>query len=645
MTVRALDPSAESAQITITINVTDVDERPVLSEKGLAALGDGNILYQENGTGVVGQYTATGPNANRVSWRLTGLDAADFSISSAGQLTFRSTPNFESPADSDRDNIYEITVKARSGSIQDEVGVIVEVINVDEAGEVTLSQTRGTVGSLITATLTDPDGDIANIDWEWERSRDGNVGWNGIPGAISNSYTSEAEDAGYYLRAVAYYSDGEGAGKSASGRTSATVLTDDDGVVTLSAERLSVGDSVTARLTDPDGNIRNVTWQWASSENRTSGWTDIPGATSSTYTAEAADVGSFLRATANYDDGDGLGKVADTVTTVAVAEDDDGEVTLSQPNPTVGETVTATLTDPDGRVTRASWQWASSTTGTGSWTNISGATSATYTVAAGDLNRYLRATVLYDDAAGPGKSAEAVTAAAVTEDDDGSVTLSPASPSDGDRVTATLSDPDGGVTGAAWQWAWSSNGTSNWTDIPGATSATYTPVTADVGSYLRATVTYTDAVGPGKSAEAVTAAAVTADDDGSVTLSNTTPTDGETVTATLNDPDGRVSGVTWQWAISTDRTTWTVILNATSSSYTATTANVGSYLRASVSYTDPVGPGKSANAVTAAAVAPDDDGTVTLSTRAPEVGSAITASLSDPDGRGHGRKLAVGEVG
>ena len=41
-----------------------------------------------------------------------------------------------------------------------------------------------------------------------------------------------------------------------------------------------------------------------------------------------------------------------------------------------------------------------------------------------------------------------ITSAAVMEDDDGSVTLTPASPEVGDTVTATLSDPDGGVMGA-----------------------------------------------------------------------------------------------------------------------------------------------------------------------------------------------------
>ena len=168
---------------------------------------------------------------------------------------------------------------------------------------------------------------------------------------------------------------------------------------------------------------------------------------------------------------------------------------------------------------------------------------ATYTpVVSDDLGSYLQATVIYDDAAGAGKSAEAVTAAAVTEDDDGSVTLSPTGPSVGDQVTARLTDPDGGVTGVTWTWASSPNGLSGWRDILNATSATYTPVTTDVGRYLRATATYTDAVGPGKSAEAVTSAAITADDDGSVTLSPTGLSDGDRVTANSDGPRWRGHG-------------------------------------------------------------------------------------------------------
>ena len=633
VTVKAVDPSGVSGTISVTINVTDVDETPTLTRKGLVAVGRGSVSYPENSRNTVAEYSALGPNAGSVSWRLTGRDASDFSMNSRGALTFRSTPNYEAPADSDRNNTYELTITARSGREQDEFNVTVDVYNVDEEGEVRLSPTRGDIGTRITATLTDRDGTPTSISWEWARSADGMTGWTPVPGTNSDRYILDSDDRGFYVQATAYYTDPEGGGKSASAITTAAVQEDDDGRVTLSETRPAVGDRIRATLTDPDGSITNTRWQWAYSSDGQSGWSDINGATSETYTVTTGDTRKFLRATVNYDDGDGADKDAEAVTSVAVGVDDDGSVSLSPSSPTVEETVTATLTDPDGGVTGASWQWASSSTGTSNWSYITGANSRTYTVVTGDLGNYLRATVSYDDAAGPGKTAEAITAAAVTEDDDGSVTLSPSSPEVGETITTVLSDPDGRVTGVTWTWAFSSNGTTNWRTIIGENSSTYTTVTADVGSYLRATASYTDAAGPGKSAEAVTTAAVTEDDDGSVTLSSTGTSDGDRVTATLTDPDGRVTGITWQWASSPNGSSgWLDILNATSATYTPITTDVGRYLRATATYTDAVGPGKSAEAVTAAAVTPDDDGTVTLSTRTPEVGSEITATLSDPDG-------------
>ena len=70
-------------------------------------------------------------------------------------------------------------------------------------------------------------------------------------------------------------------------------------------------------------------------------------------------------------------------------------------------------------------------------------------------------------------------------------------------VAAHLLDPDSGVKDKTWRWAWSADGITNWTEITGATSHTYTPVTGDLGKYLRAIVTYTDALGSSKQAQAV----------------------------------------------------------------------------------------------------------------------------------------------
>ena len=85
----------------------------------------------------------------------------------------------------------------------------------------------------------------------------------------------------------------------------------------------------------------------------------------------------------------------------------------------------------------------------------------------------------------------------------GTVSLSTAAPLKGNQIKATLADPDGGITGTTWQWARSTDKAA-WTLISSATSSAYTPVQADVGSYLKATAVYTDAHGPRKTAHAVT---------------------------------------------------------------------------------------------------------------------------------------------
>ena len=75
-------------------------------------------------------------------------------------------------------------------------------------------------------------------------------------------------------------------------------------------------------------------------------------------------------------------------------------------------------------------------------------------------------------------------------------------------LTATLDELDDVLGRETWSWARSPNGASDWTSISGETSATYTPVLDDVGDYLRATASYTDGEGSGKSAQAISDTAV-----------------------------------------------------------------------------------------------------------------------------------------
>ena len=96
-------------------------------------------------------------------------------------------------------------------------------------------------------------------------------------------------------------------------------------------------------------------------------------------------------------------------------------------------------------------------------------------------------------------------AATPSPDRAGTVALSSTQPRVDTSLSATLMDPDGSISNIAWQWASSPNGSSNWATISGAASARYTPADGDVGKYLRATASYTDGHGAGKSAQAVSA--------------------------------------------------------------------------------------------------------------------------------------------
>ena len=94
----------------VTVTVTDVSELGMLE-------GMESISYAENGTDAVGTYTTSGPDT--ATWSLEGADAEDFNISSGGSLAFKTSPDFEAPADADTNNTYMVTVKAEAGGEMD----------------------------------------------------------------------------------------------------------------------------------------------------------------------------------------------------------------------------------------------------------------------------------------------------------------------------------------------------------------------------------------------------------------------------------------------------------------------------------------------------------------------------------------------
>ena len=203
VTVTATDPSGSFATIDVIIVVDDVDEAPEFGDPvltrhpdsgnptnliSISVVEDTQIGVGETPAGVT--YLAIDPEATADSTTVTyskeGADADKFAIDgTTGVLTFPGTtatdadyfrPDFENPADDNKDNKYEVTVVATASDDSTppvaskalgKRAVTVTVTNGADLGTVTLSQLQSYVGAPVTAVLNDQDGGVSGTTWQW----------------------------------------------------------------------------------------------------------------------------------------------------------------------------------------------------------------------------------------------------------------------------------------------------------------------------------------------------------------------------------------------------------------------------------------------------------------------------------------------
>jgi Ca2+-binding RTX toxin-like protein len=146
--VSASDGSFTDTQ-AIAVTVTNVNEAPVITSAGGGA--GGSVSVAENGL-AAGIVAAADPDGTSASYSIVGgADAARFTINAqTGALSFVAAPDWELPADSDKDNVYAVVVRASDGQLFDEQALSVTVTNTRDGNNVT--GTSG--GDSISATST-----------------------------------------------------------------------------------------------------------------------------------------------------------------------------------------------------------------------------------------------------------------------------------------------------------------------------------------------------------------------------------------------------------------------------------------------------------------------------------------------------------
>ncbi len=512
--------SGKSAAAT-SLGQVDRNAEPAFDEGGSTArsVAENTAATQNIGDAV----EATDADGDTLTYILGGTDVDSFAIvSTSGQLQTKDDLDYETQTS------YTVTVsvrdsKASGGSADnttdDTITVTINVTNVNEDGSVSLSPASPTVGVAVTATLSDPDSGVTGATWQWASSADGTT-WADISGATSTSYTPVSADLKKSLRATVAYSDVHGLAKAADTTADKVYSTEAPGKPGL--PRVTKIDVAQGTVWLEWGEVSNtgpppVTYYVAvdrvdALENVLVDDINAGAALSTSISPLTADTKYEVSVIAQ--NVNGYGDYSDNTLFVMkdMAEGANGRPVInprliagmSKKENTLGSVGDAIVAaDPDGDA--ITW-------------SLGGADAAEFTISQhGQLSvsspgldfeagATRSITVTASDATD--SDSEDVTVKVTDVDEDGSVSLSPASPITGRAVTATLTDPDGGVSSTTWQWASSSDGSSGWTDISSATSASYTPAAADVGEYLRATASYTDSFGSGKTASGKTTGAV-----------------------------------------------------------------------------------------------------------------------------------------
>ena len=180
----------------------------------------------ENATASVGTYTVGGGCGSSSSWTLGGTDAGSFELqtvqgsSSSRTLHFRSAPNYEVK------HSYQVSVGVSDGSLSASVAVAVSVTDANDPGRIDLSTTTPRAGQTLTATLSDDDGVEEPVYWTPSYVRASDAG--GVTGQAAATEATQTwtltiprSRVGQKLRIQAHYTDSFGASTATSALTAA----------------------------------------------------------------------------------------------------------------------------------------------------------------------------------------------------------------------------------------------------------------------------------------------------------------------------------------------------------------------------------------------------------------------------------------
>ena len=152
--LEATDGERITTSNEISIIVLEVNNPPTISELETSYNINENVAE-------IATFTVSDPENNELTIGVSGDDAAGFSIVS-NLLYFEGGLNFESPTDSNGDNVYEITVYADDGFNRTTQDVQITISNVEEGPEFNITEEislEENIRVIASIEINDPEGD------------------------------------------------------------------------------------------------------------------------------------------------------------------------------------------------------------------------------------------------------------------------------------------------------------------------------------------------------------------------------------------------------------------------------------------------------------------------------------------------------
>ena len=632
--------------------------------QGLVILAPDTVWFAENRPDSVATLS-TDPEGDAVTWSRAGADAALFEVR-GDTLHFETAPDFEEPGDADEDNFYEVTLTATddgepAASASHEMTVA--VTNVNEPGTLTLSPSTPKTCEHVEATLTDED---AGIVTESAASPPGfPYGWQWIPqtSAASGSATSTTRSylpasslVGQTLRVTVQYGDRASARNTAT-RTSGAVAANTPRTPT--GLKSTAGDGqVALTWTAPDDCGSTITgYRWRYRKTSQTAWADSGTAADTSLTVPGLDNDVAYRFEIRAANGQGRSRPAaidETPVSTPVAAPCALSLSGLKTSPVsyaengTGSVDTYTVTRSSSCDATLPLTWSRAGTDASDFRELSG-TGSSRSLQFNNAPNFeaksaYRVTVQVTDGSA---SASLPVTVQVTDVNEAPSITGPGQPTIDENSrpvgTYTASDPDAGDV-------------ITWLSLSGVEASLFqlsdlspaqalkrelsfrsAPDFESRGSTYEVQVRVRDKAGLNASLR-VTVSVRNVDEPGSVTFDKSTIRVGDSVTATLTDPDGGMTNDRWTWTAVAPGPSGQDEHDPISSSRTARAPEIGYRLKAAVTYDDRQGTGKSAQALTSVIQIPVNrppvltgSSTVTRDENGPSPWTVTTYTASDPD--------------